>query len=153
MDKAEKESRKNDFEGWITFIPDEVIKLKKMLPKEVSEKLDFSEESLDVIEKYLLQNYSNENFIREENKILLDRLARYVGSAFRRSLPNAYWDIELDDKNDVFFTLPVIKVKGAQLAPFSPHILITTLLARKRGNFLSTILGNTQKMVEKQSQA
>jgi hypothetical protein len=144
-----KEKRKEDFEAWITFIPDEVIELKKMLPTEVSEMLDYSEKSLEVIEKYLLQNYSSENFIIEENKILIDRLARYIGSTFRRSLPNSYWDIELDNEKDAFFTLPVIKVKDSKLAPFSPHSLITTLLARKRGNFLSTILENTKRALEK----
>ena len=149
MDKAEKERRKEDFDAWITFIPDEVIELKKMFPTSLSGKFDYSETSLDFIEQYLLQNYSSENFLGEENKILLDRLARYVGSTFRRNLPNAYWDIELDDTMDVFFTLPVVKVKDAQLAPFSPHTLITTLLARKRGNFLSTILENTKKTLEK----
>ena len=113
-----------------------------------SEKLDYSETSLDFIGQ-LLQNYSSENFLSEENKILLDRLARYVGSTFRRNFPNAYWDIELDDKKDVFFTLPVVKVKDAQLAPFSPHTLVTTLLARKRGNFLSTILENSKKTLKK----
>lgn len=151
MEQREKNRRRKDFEAWITFIPDEVIELKKMLPKEVAEMLDYSEKSLDLIEKYLLQNHSSENFIVEENKILIDRLARYVGSTFRRSLPNGYWDIELDDEKDAFFTLPVIKVTDSKLAPFSPHSLITTLLARKRGDFLSTILKNSKKMLEKQN--
>lgn len=135
MNKEEKERRKDDFEAWVTFIPDEVAELKKMLPKELSETLDYSINSLNNLEKYLLQSYSSETFVNAENKILLDRLARYIGLTFKRNIPTSYWDIELDDEKDVYYTLPVIKIKDINLAPFSPHMLVTTTLDRERGTF------------------
>jgi hypothetical protein len=150
MDEAEKERRKENFESWITFIPDKVIALKKVLPLEISKNLDYSPSSLDLIEKYLLENYTREDFSKNENKDLLDQLASYLGTTCRRSWQNSFWDIELDDEKQVFFGVPVLKV--IELAPFSPYHTITALFSRNRGNFLSTILESTKNVLEKQNQ-
>lgn len=138
MDKMEKEKRSSDFETWITFLPDKVIELKKELPENISKFLNQSIDSLDIIEEYLLKNYTQESIIQD--KFFLDKLASYTGTVFSKNLPNSYWYIELANSKDVFFCLPVLKVKDAKLAPFSPYNMVTALFVRKKGNFLSSIL-------------
>lgn len=148
MGQSEQRSREN-LEAWITFIPDKVTSLKKVLPAEVSNRLDYSAQSLDLIEQFLLDKFVREDFTKNENKDLLDQLASYLGTTCRRNWVNSFWDIELDDEKQAFFGVPVLKVQGNALPPFSPYHTITALFSRKRGNFLSTILENTKKVLEK----
>ncbi|MCR6641673.1 MAG: hypothetical protein NVV82_22450 [Sporocytophaga sp.] len=148
MNQLEKTRREEDFETWVTFIPDQINELKSELPKELANNLDFKISSLDSLEKYLLENYNRENIKTEENKFLLDRIGRYIGTVFTRNIKNAYWDIELDDEKGAFYGLPVIKVKDSSLAPFSPFSMTTALFSRNKGNFLSSIVQNSKRHLE-----
>ncbi|AYB29171.1 hypothetical protein [Chryseolinea soli] len=150
MDRTEKERRKEDFESWITFMPDKIIVLKEALPFEISKNLDYSSSSLDLIERYLLDKYTREDFSKNENKYFLDQLASYLGTTCKRNWQNSFWDIELDDEQQAFFGVPILKIKESPLPPFSPYHTLTALFSRKRGNFLSTILESTKKMLERE---
>jgi len=151
MKSQETEEKKEDFEMWITFIPDKILELKKFLPETVSKSLNQTIESLDVIERFILSAYTEDFFRNDSNKAILDQFACYIGSTFRQSLPNSYWDIELDDENNIFFGRPVIKVQDALLPPFSPYNLVFTILIRKQGTFLSSLLSKAQQKITKGS--
>ena len=45
------------FKCWLKDIPNILDGFMSRMPKEVAEKLDFSMESLDIVEKYLLDKY------------------------------------------------------------------------------------------------
>lgn len=49
------------------------------MPKEIQDKLDFSIESLDIVEKHLLDNYETIEQIQNEPSSILDGYAVYVG--------------------------------------------------------------------------
>jgi hypothetical protein len=55
-----KKEQQDQFEWWITCIPDKIEFLKKNIPLEVATKLDSTIESMDYLESYLLQYYSIE---------------------------------------------------------------------------------------------
>ncbi len=50
---------KDEFECWVDDIPNRLERFKQSMPKGIIDKLDFSLESLDIIEKRLLDNYKH----------------------------------------------------------------------------------------------
>ncbi|MFA0963998.1 hypothetical protein AB9P05_19480 [Roseivirga sp. BDSF3-8] len=148
MQQVEKERRKEDFEFWITFLPDKISELKNVLPKDISDKLDFSDDSLVVLEGYLLSTFNYEDITKNENKNLVDCLAAYVGSTLKKSWEQSYWDIELDDEKQLYFGVPVLKFKEKVLPPVSPYHTITTAMDRKKGDMMSLILKRIQDRLQ-----
>jgi hypothetical protein len=138
-------TQEENFEWWITMIPDRIEELKQSLPQEISSKLDSSVNSLDVVEKYLLENYTIDTLHLPQNASLYDGLARYIGHAFKRNVKDAYWAIELEDKTDVFYNVPTLIVKGTNTSPFCPLVMITTSIDRNTGNLLSTSITRYQE--------
>lgn len=127
------------FQCWLEDMPDSLIRFKKSMPTAIVDKLDFSLESLDVIEKHLLDNYQHYKELKARPSHVLDGYAVYVGETFRKELqhvkPNQ-WELMLDEEN-VFYNLPVINIDGYIGCPIT---LVTACISRKRGNYLSTIL-------------
>lgn len=134
--------KEEQFEWWVTIMYDRIKELKNELPKEVSDKLDLTVNSLDSLEKYLLEHYTFEEIQLEKNKMLLDGLARYVGLTAQKNLKNAYWDMDLKNPENVFYSLPVVLIKGSKSSPLSPFTLVTALFDRKKGNYISTVVNN-----------
>ena len=149
MKQIEKERKKVDFESWITFLPDKISELKRILPRELSDKLDLSHSSLVELEGYLLSNFNYDDITKAENKNLVDCLAAYVGSTFKMSWKQAYWGIELDDEKQLYFGVPVLKFKDQPLPPVSPYHTITTAMDRKKGDIMQLILKRTQDRLQK----
>jgi hypothetical protein len=54
-----RKEKEDQFEWWITCIPDKIVSLKRRLPQELSIKLDHSLESLDLLENYLFDSFYN----------------------------------------------------------------------------------------------
>ncbi|WP_227430689.1 hypothetical protein [Psychrobacter sp. I-STPA6b] len=142
---VDKEEAFDLFQYWLMDSPDAIERMMDRLPAEVKNQLDYSVESLDVLEAYLLNQYASIDEIKQEPPDILNGYAIYVGETFRKvakSLtkrePNI-WTIELDDTDDVFYNLPVIEI-GAYIN--FPMGLVTASLDRRRGNYLSTILKN-----------
>jgi hypothetical protein len=143
MNKQEKEDQ---FEWWITCIPDKIALLKKRLPEDVSGKLDQSIESLDILEKYLLDHFKVDTM--KEDKEMWDCCASYISRAYKKSIPSSQWYIELENESDVFFNVPILRIINK--LTFEPHSYVTTLLDRKKGNLLSTTIRKHIKYLEGQ---
>ena len=61
--------------------------MKKSLPKNISEKLNYSVESLDILEQWILEQYLTVNdIIPQKEAHTVDGYARYVGETFRRQM-------------------------------------------------------------------
>ncbi|MDR0865947.1 MAG: hypothetical protein LBO74_13590 [Candidatus Symbiothrix sp.] len=131
-----REEQEEKFNWWITCIPDKIISLKKKLPEEVANQLDFSIESLDVLENYLLANYSFESM--KADKKMWDECASYLAKTYKKNVSNSKFDIELDDKYNVYYNIPMLRIDN--ILEFSPYSYVTTLLDRKKGDFLSTLI-------------
>jgi hypothetical protein len=134
--------KEEQFEWWVTIMYDRIKELKSELPGSLSDSLDFTVNSLDSLERYLLEHYPFEEIQLEKNKMLLDGLARYVGLTAQKNLKNAYWDMDLKNPENVFYLLPVVMMKDSKSSPLSPYTLVTALFDRKKGNYLSTVINS-----------
>lgn len=128
---------RDDFEMWLFVMDDRLEEFISSLPQDVGRALDYSPESLDVLEAWLLRNFPDISSIKAVTKTL-DGAARYVGETFRLALGGG-WDIELENTQDVFYELPVLTV---QYPRECPHTLTTTSLDRRTGDVFRRVLTN-----------
>lgn len=124
---------KEQFNWWLTSIPDKIADLKKNIDKEVAAKLDGSLQSLDVLEAYLLKHYKVYELNKPENKDLLDQLASYVGDVAEKHLKDAAWELSIKDKKDINYGFPVLDVGGRF---FNPFTTVTASLDREQGDYI-----------------
>ncbi|UHO40356.1 hypothetical protein H5J24_10460 [Chryseobacterium capnotolerans] len=133
-----------DFEEWIFALSDKEEEFKEIFKNENNIDLDYSIDSLDYVEKWLLEKFkTKENLLAEENKEIFDLIVSYIGGVFRRNLEGK-WEIDLKNEKNAYYRLPVI-VNEQVPSPVSPHTLITASFSRNKGNFISTVLKNTIK--------
>ena len=140
-----KEEAFDLFQYWLMDSPDAIERMMDRLPAEVKNQIDYSVESLDVLEAYLLNQYASIDEIDQEPPDILNGYAIYVGDTFRKvaksltQIEPIKWTIDLDNTDSLFYNLPVIKLGAYTNFPMG---LVTASLDRRRGNYLSTILKN-----------
>ena len=135
---------KENFEEWIILIPFKMEYFTDTFAKENNLKLDYSIESLDELEKWILGNYKKVNDLIEDRK-MLDYLTVYIGETFRKYI-GGKWFIDLKNKKNVFYSMPVLtspEYKGITCK--SPMIYATASIDRQKGDHISTILKNSMK--------
>lgn len=141
-------SREDQFQIWLIHMDDAIDPFKMKLPEEVSNSLDYSPESLDILEGWLLNRYSSkEDIKRESEAIIFDGSVRYVGEVFRKTL-GGRWVINFNDRNDVFYGIPQLSDMRGQEVPFSPFTTVTACFSRRTGSYFSTILRNLRKKAD-----
>jgi hypothetical protein len=137
---ANKEEARETFEDWEFVMDDALRDFYKKLPEELSDSLDYSSESLELLENYIIQHFTAESIEDPQNMYWLDGFARYVGEAFKENLKGARWDINLEHEDEIFFSLPLIIGARNQVSAYCPHMEVVTALHRKKGNFIRTLL-------------
>ncbi|HKR51733.1 MAG TPA: hypothetical protein VJT72_19545 [Pseudonocardiaceae bacterium] len=147
---GKKLTSRDSFDYWVDYMNEAIAEFKEQLPSDVADALDWSPESLDVLEEWILQNYSSPQEMLSASTTIVDGAGRYVGETFRRALRDHYWDIDLDDEKNVFFGLPVLTTREKP-TPLSPLSLVTTAADRRRGDYLSTLLANNIKRRQKRN--
>jgi hypothetical protein len=107
---TDKEKAKNwkTFEDWKFVMNDALVEFFNKLPEELRDNLDFSVLSLNLLEQFILDNFTQDSLKEENNMYWLDGFARYIGEIFKRSLNNATWSINLKDEDEVYYGLPLI---------------------------------------------
>jgi hypothetical protein len=137
------------FEYWLMDMDDALIRFVDTLPTEIKAQIDFSPESLVVLEAWLLSKYSDTDkiMLMTESKVV-DGAARYVGEVFRRCL-GGKWVIDFKDKNNVFYGLPQLSGLPGQTVQICPLTLVTASTDRRTGKFLYTIYLNNKKNAAK----
>ncbi|WP_010183021.1 hypothetical protein [Aquimarina agarilytica] len=106
MYNIHKIERKENFECWITSLPDQIQELKNNVPFETSNGLDESLKSLDIIENYIIE------FLKSESgKNILNNLASYIAATINGLIPKLKWHIEVEDESDIYYCLPVLRKK------------------------------------------
>ncbi len=111
MYNIHKIERKENFEWWITSLPDQIQELKNNVPFEISNGLDESLKSLDIIENYIIENYTIEFLKSESGKNILNNLASYIAATINGLIPKLKWYIEVEDESDIYYCLPVLRKK------------------------------------------
>jgi hypothetical protein len=134
-------SSQDRFQAWLAHMDDALDEFLRGLPPEVRERMDRSVASLGVLERWLLTRYPSIDAAKPESEALfIGGAARYVGEVLRCATASK-WEIELLDRDKVFFGVPVLS--GGRLGPTreSPRSLVTASLARRTGSFLSGVVG------------
>ena len=88
-----QENQRDWFEEWLMIHPDELEKLQKKLGHL---DLDYTPESLLRVEAWVLENYSSpDEILKDEEKMTLDGLLRYVGEVFKIHLQGRWISIRI----------------------------------------------------------
>ena len=137
-----KALKRKQFEGWLDFMDGALGRFLMNLPAEIESRLDFSPQSLNVLESWILNKYPSTQAMTEPDQtITLDALARYIGETFRKVL-GGYWDIQLDEPDLVYFSLPIITGFKGGLGYDCPITLATATANRRTGTYLYSVLQN-----------
>lgn len=130
------------FEHWLFQMDDALERFLGYLPSAIRTCLDFSPNSLDTLESWLIDKYESVQSMKEPSQSeIVDGVARYIGETFRHNL-GGKWTIEVDDADFIFFALPILEGCQGQQASLCPLALGTASVDRRKGNYLRTILKN-----------
>jgi len=136
--------REEQFQVWLIHMDDAIEAFSKYLPQDVSAKLDYSPESLDALEGWLLNRYSTKEDLKlDSENVIFDGAIRYLGETFRKTL-GGRWFINARDRDLLFFGIPQLENMRGQEVPFSPVTTVTACFSRATGNYFRTILTNLQ---------
>ena len=101
--------------------------------------LDYSMQSLDDLEAWLLTHYDNHHVLMEDKK-LLDDLTVYIGETFRKHL-GGKWFIDLKNKKNAYYSMPVLTDPSYRGEVYiAPMTFATACISRKDGQYISRIL-------------
>jgi hypothetical protein len=83
----------DQFEKWRTLVEVAIQQFMSRLPSQVSEKLDYSRESLEVLGDWFLTTYPPYETIEDPAKVIVsDGLMYYLGETYRKNL-GGYWNM------------------------------------------------------------
>ncbi|SRR5258708_650270 len=134
---------RDDFENWLIVFDEDLDRFLATLPVETRAPLDYSPESLDVLETWILKNYPNtDSILAKDQMLILDGLTRYIGETYRKAL-GGIWTINLTDTKDAFYGLPILtKYESPLGVEICPVTLATASADRRTGHYLRTVLDN-----------
>jgi hypothetical protein len=151
-DKAPPRTSRDDFDHWVSDMDDSLSRFLSGPVATIRERLDFTPQSLDTLEHWLLERYrSTKDMLASDQAPTIDGTARYIGETFRKAI-GGHWDIELENPKDAYFGLPILTSFEPKPTPICPATLATTTADRRTGTFLRTILERTAKRIGKKLQ-
>ncbi|MFZ6179459.1 hypothetical protein [Nannocystis pusilla] len=105
----------------------------------IGEPLATDLDSLDVLEAFLLARYRTQRKILQlGEREILDASARHVGLVMLLNLDGAAWAIELDDEDNAYYRLPIVRLAdGAEECPLT---MITAALDRRKRGYLRGVV-------------
>jgi hypothetical protein len=131
--------KEDNYTWWLNIMPDEMPRL-SILPKEIRDRLDYSLGSLDVIEKYIVSNYTVAELKDRKNKFARDLFVRYIGETFRRNVPELFWAFEARNEKDAYYGIPVLMTIAEGVPPMTPTLWVTELPGVQDVGFLRSRL-------------
>lgn len=135
---------RDEFDTWVFQMDDVLDEFLAGLPAAVSTQLDYSLDSLDVLEKWILENYPSVKDLEKEDAVLpSDSFARYIGETVQKNL-GGYWDIDLENDKNPYYNLPVIVEYKENASPICPHKLVAEAAALKKGTYMKSVLKTIQ---------
>ncbi|SIT20148.1 hypothetical protein SAMN05421786_108205 [Chryseobacterium ureilyticum] len=133
-----------NFQEWIFFIGEKMDSFTEDFAKENNINLDYSIKSLDELEKWIINNYSSINNLKEDPK-MLDLLTIYIGETFRKHL-GGKWVMDTEDQDNAYYMMPVLTSPDYKGEVYkAPRTFATASIPRKKGNYISTILKNNME--------
>ncbi|HEY0334519.1 MAG TPA: hypothetical protein VGC74_12545 [Stenotrophomonas sp.] len=93
--------------------------------------------SLDAVETFLLERFDHpDRALALDQRGVLDAVARHIGLVMVLGLDEATWDIDLDDPDNAYYRLPIVRIDGAEECPLS---MATAALDRRSRGYLRGI--------------
>lgn len=133
---------KESFESWLKEIPTKLKSITGDFAKTNKLKLDFSIESLDALENWILKQYDVATDLREEED-MLDLIALYVGETYMKHA-GGEWYVDAENDKSVYYQKLGIQYKEEGESAFrSTRALSTACISRKKGNLISSTLRKT----------
>lgn len=133
-----------NFQEWIFYIGEKMDLFTDKFAIDNHLNLNYSIKSLDELENWIIKNYNNSDELIQNPK-LLDLLTIYIGETFRKHI-GGKWFMDLDNKDNVFYMMPVLTDKEYKGVKYkSPMTFSTASISRKKGNYISTILKNNME--------
>jgi len=122
---------RQDFQVWLASDVEVRDELYAMMPSDPGRDMA----SLDALEAFLLARYPNPDAaLALDQRGVLDAAARHIGLVMVLALGEASWDIDLDNPDNVYYRLPIVRMEdGAQECPLS---MATAALDRRRPGYL-----------------
>jgi hypothetical protein len=132
-----------ELDEWIAQEDAELELFLKELPQSVSSKLDYSIDSLDVLEAWLLGLYaSSEAAAKHKDTLIFDRAGRYIAKVTRFvATEECCWYSNFKDADNFVYFRPAL-IGGGVNVSLVPAYRITTACDRRTGIFLSTVTRN-----------
>jgi hypothetical protein len=144
------QTTRDEFESWLVDMDDALERFVDGLPREVSQRLDYTPSSLDALEGWILDRYeSTDQMLAASQAATVDGLARYIGETFRKAI-GGRWEIRLDDPKYVFYGLPEIMGYSDKPTSLCPISLATASADRRSGRYLSGVLASYIRDVDRQ---
>jgi hypothetical protein len=131
---------RQEFQVWLA----SEVEVRAELEAMIGADLDVSEKSLDVLEGFLLRRFrSIDEAVQPDNRPVLDAAARHIGLIMLLNVDGAHWDIDVDNEDNVYYQLPVIRFSdGAEECPLS---MVGAALDRRTGVYLRTLVENYEE--------
>ncbi|WP_454963527.1 hypothetical protein [Filifactor alocis] len=128
-----------NFEEWVSYIPEKMEQFTNEFAKENHLILDYTMDSLDDLERWILDHYSNAQELIADSWTL-DRLTIYLGETVRNYI-GGRWVIDLKNKKNAYYGMPALTDPYYQdKLRISPMPDATACISRKKGNYISRIL-------------
>lgn len=120
-----------EFQTWLA----KDVEIREEVAALIGTELGLDAASLDVLEAFLLERYAApKDLLALPARGVLDAAARHIGLVFLLNVDGTEWAINLDDADDMYYRLPIIRfTDGASVCPLA---LATTCLDRRTGEFL-----------------
>jgi hypothetical protein len=129
-----------EFEFWLADMDDALDRFLATLPAAMVDRMDYSPESLDTIEEWIIGHFPNtEAMLANSESRIVDGLARYIGETFRHQL-GGHWEIRLDDEKYAFYGIPQLNALQGSASPVCPAALATSVADRRSGSYLRSVL-------------
>lgn len=133
----------DEFESWLAIDMEILEELEALMGIE----LGVDEQSLDPLESFLLQRFRTpDEALTLEQRGVLDAAARQVGLVMVLGVDDARWDINLDDPEDIYYRLPVVRFRDG--AADCPLTAVTTALDRRTGNLLRSLVEGYEELYD-----
>ncbi len=130
-----------DFQGWILCISDKMEQFTNEFAGENRLILDYTLASLNDLERWILNYYSDAHELIADNNIL-DLLTIYIGETFRQYI-GGKWVMDLKNKKNAYYSMPTLTDTSYRGATYvAPMTYATACISRNKGNYISTILMN-----------
>jgi hypothetical protein len=133
---------RDDFEEWLIFMDEYIDDFVSSLPTPERENLNYSPESLDVVERWLLIKYESnqtriEAFRQKENRYRYMGAMCYVGETIRKNL-GGIWNAHFDEPHYQYGELPIIESRaGAAICPLK---LMNKAIEMRARHYLRQVL-------------